>query len=117
MACSAGSVSPVCLGGDRANYFYLFPQTFSVFYLRALPELFHLSPSLGVTGVPGASLVGDALVGIRRAGVCVDAGPALGTCPRLLLANCPQGSACSLAMAETWRAHAWYPRKPLILPK
>lgn len=106
MACSAGSVSPVCLGGDRANYFYLFPQTFSVFHLRALLELFHLSPSLGVTGVPGASLVGDALVGIRRAGVCVDAGPALGMCPRLLLTNCSQGSACSHAMAEIWRAHA-----------
>lgn len=87
VACSAGSVSPVCLGGGRANYFYLFPQTFSAFHLRARLELCHFSPSLGVTSVPGASLVGDALVGVRRAGVRVDAGPALGMCPRLLLAN------------------------------
>lgn len=74
VACSAGSVSPVCLGGGRANYFYLFPQTFSVFRLRALLELFLLSPSLGVTSVPG---MGDGL-------------GALGIYPHLLLANCPQ---------------------------
>lgn len=98
MACSAGSVSPVCLGGGRANYFCLFPQTFSVFHLRALLDLFLLSPSLGVTSVPGASLVGDVLVGIRRASVRVHAGPALGMCPHLLLANCP----CSSAAAMPW---------------
>lgn len=83
VACSVGSVNLVCLGGSRANDFYLFPQTLLVFHLRAMLESFLLPPSPGTTGVPGASLVGDVLAGIRRASVRTYAEAALGMCPYL----------------------------------
>lgn len=74
VAAAAGSVSPVCLGGARANYVYLFPQTCSVCCCRAPLEL------LLLVRLPPVSL-GQARWGCagrhRGSWLCVEADPIL----------------------------------------